>query len=214
VEPLGALFVPPDSHDRFWILILLLAVPTIAASLYALVVGQLPSALSYSALFLAPVFGYMLGNIHVIEESKTVAFCESCHEPMQPLVEAMRSDGTTLAGSHYQRGAVPSRNACYQCHSGYGMFGGAQAKMSGASHMIRSVTGRYEHPLRLAGTFDIQSCLNCHAGARTFREVGVHQDPSIQEGLLGGEMQCTACHGAAHPAAALNGLEAWEGVRP
>jgi len=211
VEPLGPLFVPPASPDRFWILILLFAVPTMAAALYALVRGQLPAALSYAVLFLTPVFGYVLGNIHLIEESKTVEFCESCHETMQPLAEAMRSDGSTLAAVHYQRGAVSYRDACYQCHSGYGIWGDARAKMSGASHMIRTITRSYEHPLRLVGTFDIASCLDCHAGARTFRSVEAHREPAIQEALLDGDLHCTpSCHAAAHPPAALNGLAAWE----
>lgn len=211
MEPLDPLFVPPASPDRFWILILLLALPTIAACVYALVRGRLPAALSYSTLFLVPVFAYILGNVHLVEESKTVEFCESCHETMQPVAEAMRSDDTTLAAVHYQRGAVSYRDACYQCHSGYGIWGDARAKMSGASHMFRTVTGSYEHPLRLVGSFDIGSCLDCHAGARTFRAVEAHQERSIQEALLDGDMSCTpACHAAPHPEAALNGLEAWE----
>lgn len=211
MESLGPLFVPPDSPDRFWILIMLFALPTTAAAVYALVRGRLPSALSYSVLFLTPVFGYVLGNIHLIEESKNVKFCGSCHETMQPLVEAIQSDGTTLAASHYQRGAVSHKSACYQCHSGYGIWGGTQAKMAGVTHMLNTITGSYTHPLRLVGDFDIQSCLNCHAAARTFREVEAHQLPSIQEALLSSELRCTStCHPPAHPPAALNGLAAWE----
>ena len=214
MEPLGPLFVPPDSLDRFWILILVFAVPTMAASVYALVRGRLPAALSYSVLFLTPVFGYVLGNVHLIEESKSVAFCGSCHETMEPLVEAMHTDGATLAASHYQRGAVSYRDACYQCHSGYGIWGGARAKRAGASHMLVTVTEGYTYPLRLVGTFDIRSCLNCHAGARTFREVAAHQQPSIQQALLTRELHCTpACHPPAHPPAALNGLAAWQRVQ-
>ena len=214
MESLGPLFVPPDSPDRFWILILLFALPTMAAALYALVRGRLPAALSYAVLFLMPVFGYVLGNIHVLNESKSVEFCGSCHETMQPLVEALQSDGATLAASHYQRGAVSHRDACYQCHSGYGIWGGTRAKMAGVSHMILTVTGNYTHPLRLVGTFDIQSCLNCHAGARTFRDVEAHRQPSIQRALLERDLHCTpACHPAAHPPAALNGLAAWERAR-
>ena len=211
MDALGPLFVPPDSPDRFFILILLLAAPTTAACLYALVRGRLPAALSYSTLFLVPVFAYVLGNVHLLEESKTVEFCESCHLTMQPVAEAMRSDGSTLAAVHYQRGAVSYRDACYQCHSGYGIWGDTRAKLSGASHMFRTFTGRYEHPLRLVGSFDIGSCLDCHAGARTFREVEAHQEPTVQQALLAGELSCTpACHAAPHPEAALNGLAAWE----
>jgi len=54
--------------------------------------------------------------------------------------------------------------------------------------------------------FDIDSCLNCHARAATFRAVEAHQDPDTQQALFKREMSCTGvCHVAAHPDEALNG---------
>ena len=62
--------------------------------------------------------------------------------------------------------------------------------------------------------FDIDSCLDCHAGARPFREAVVHQDADIQRMLIDREMGCTgSCHPAAHPPEALNGVEAWRASR-
>ena len=73
-------------------------------------------------------------------------------------------------------------------------------------HMLHAITGRYELPLKLNGTFDIDSCLGCHAGAASFRAVPAHQDHDVQEALLSHAMACTgACHPAAHPEAALTG---------
>jgi hypothetical protein len=214
IENLGPLFVLPTDPDRFWILILLVSIPTIAGACITLVQGRLPAALSYSVLLLLPVFGYVLGNLHVLDASKKVSFCGSCHETMSPVWDALRENEGTLAAKHYQRGAVSHRTACYQCHSGYGIWGGANAKLAGVNHMLHTVTGSYEYPLTMRGPFDIDSCLDCHAGAKPFREAVVHQDADIQRMLVDREMGCTgSCHPAAHPPEALQGLEAWRASR-
>jgi hypothetical protein len=78
--------------------------------------------------------------------------------------------------------------------------------MAGVMHMIRTVTGRYELPLKTHGPFDIDSCLGCHAHAPAFRAVEAHQEPDLQKQLLSGELSCTGlCHPAAHPESALKG---------
>jgi hypothetical protein len=76
-------------------------------------------------------------------------------------------------------------------------------------HMVRAMTGTYELPLKINGTFDIALCLSCHAGAPSFRAVEPHQSPDLQETLLDHSMRCTGmCHPAAHPEEALRGGEA------
>jgi len=83
------------------------------------------------------------------------------------------------------------------------------AKFAGVQHMIHTVTGGYEYPLKPRATFDIESCRSCHATAKPFREVEAHQDADMQAMLLTGEMSCTGvCHPAAHPDWALNGAKA------
>ena len=73
-------------------------------------------------------------------------------------------------------------------------------------HMVRTLTGDYKLPIELHGTFDIGSCLNCHATSPAFRDVKEHQDPDVQKALLSHEMSCTGvCHPEAHPASALTG---------
>lgn len=210
MEDLGPLFVPPSEPDRFWILVLLVSAPTILGALYALVRGRLPSALSMVSLFLLPVFTYLLGNLYLLEVSQKVSFCGSCHETMSPILDAIESDGSTLAAAHFQRGAVSREHACYQCHSGYGIWGGVHAKLAGVSHMWHTVTGNFEFPLQLHAPLNIDSCLNCHAQAVPFRSVEAHRDPGIQQMLLDRQMDCTGtCHPSAHPEAALHGAEAW-----
>jgi len=214
LKELGPLFVPLGGPDYFWILILVFAIPTIGLCLYTVVRGQLPAVLSASGLLLLPVFGYVLGNLHVLDESKSVEFCGSCHVTMPPLVESMKLPGNELAASHYQKGAVSRKDACYVCHSGYGIAGGFHAKLAGISHMIHTVKRSERYPLKMRNTFDIDSCLDCHAGAAPFRAVEMHRDPGIQQALVSREMGCTgACHVTAHPSAALNGAAAWAEAR-
>lgn len=208
MEELGPLFVPPHDPDRFWILVLLFALPAVGAALIALVRGRLPDALSSYAFLLVPVFAYVLGDIHVLQESKKVEFCGSCHTTMSPVVAAMKGDSDTLSAIHYRSGAVPHDEACYTCHSGYGIWGGVSAKRAGITHMLHTVTGGFDYPLELAGSFDIQACLNCHAEATPFRSVADHQDAELQAALLSREMTCTDCHPSAHPSHALNGVAA------
>lgn len=214
MDDLGPLFVAPHEPDRMGILIAVLAGTVIAAALITLVRGRLPTVLSYSGLLLLPLVGYLLGNMHLLEESKQVDFCGSCHLPMSPIVEAMRADTPYLASIHYRMGAVPHDAACYRCHGGYGLWGDAKAKYAGVTHMLHTITSDYDFPLQKSGTFDITSCLDCHAQAAPFRAQEVHRDPELQRSLLSGEIGCAGlCHPAPHPPEALEGAPAWKAAQ-
>jgi len=211
---LGPLFVAPHEPDRLGPVLALLAIATIAVGLAALVRGRLPDVFSFAGMLLVPLFIYVVGDLHLLEVSKKVEFCGSCHETMSPIVEAMRSDTEYLSSFHYRRGAVPHDSACYRCHGGYGLLGDTKAKMAGVMHMVRTATGWYEFPLQKVGTFDIQSCLDCHAQAAPFREQEAHRDPDLQKSLLSGELGCTGvCHSDPHPPEALEGAAAWAASR-
>jgi len=187
------------------VLPILVALPAAVILLWGLVRGRLPPALAVAGLAL-PAAAYGLGVLMVMEKSKDLHFCGSCHV-MTPVVESLHAtDGDSLAAIHYTRGLVPTAQACYTCHSGYGIWGTVGAKRAGVMHMVRAFTGWYVLPVHLNGTFDINSCLGCHAGAASFRAVTAHQDPDLQAALLNRSMSCTgACHPAAHPDAALTG---------
>ena len=204
---LGPLFAGPSGAGGVsWAAVLpaLVAVPAIALLVIGLLRGRLPTAFAAAAVLL-PVAAYALGSLYVLEGSKQTQFCGSCHV-MTPLVASLGENDGSLASTHYTRGLVPHDEACYTCHSGYGIWGGVDAKKAGVMHMVRTVTGRYELPLKTYGTFDIDSCLGCHAFAPAFRDVTEHQNVDIQKQIASGEMGCTGlCHPAAHPAAALSG---------
>src|SRR6516225_8374018 len=206
--PTGPLFTsPPVEPAVDWVRLLpiLVALPAAAILIWALVRGRLPPYAAVAALAL-PAAAYGLGMLMVMEKSKDVHFCGSCHV-MTPVVESLSAtDGSSLAAIHYTRGLVPTAEACYTCHSGYGIWGTFDAKKAGVIHMLRSLTGRYDLPIKLHGSFDINSCLGCHAGAASFRAVEAHQAPDLQAALLNHTMSCTGtCHPAAHPDSALTG---------
>jgi hypothetical protein len=210
-EDLGPLFVPPVDYHWFWIVVLIPAVLAIAVLMIALVRGHFPGGRVTgsgfaAAAFLLPLFAYGFGAIDLTEEAKRVEFCGSCHATMPPLVESLSSEEESLAAIHYQRGAVSRVEACYTCHSGYGIWGTVAAKQSGLGHMWRTLTGNYAFPLEHKGPFDIDSCQNCHAGTKAFRDVEEHRDPELAQAMVDREIGCTGdCHPAAHPDSALNG---------
>jgi hypothetical protein len=207
---LGPLFVRPDDPHYLWLAGAAVAVLCLVVAAIGLVRGRLPIAWGAIGLVAAPVFAYTIGYLFVLEESKQVEFCGSCHETMAPVVAAIArpetEDDETLSGLHWRRGAVDHRTACYQCHSGYGIWGAVGAKRAGMTHMLHTITGGYEFPLETRGPFDVGSCLGCHAEAEPFRAAEDHLDAELQEALLSGEMGCTGdCHPQAHPDDALLG---------
>jgi hypothetical protein len=202
---LGPLFQTPDDPHYLWIVGCAVALLAIAVLLIGLLRGRLPTLLVLPALLL-PVAAYGIGFLYMAEESKKVEFCGSCHEPMSALVKSVREDDDALSSLHYRRGRVPRDTACYQCHSGYGIWGAVGAKRAGLMHMLATVTGSYELPLE-ARRFDINSCLGCHAHTEDFRAEEDHQDPEVQSELLTGKIGCAGeCHEVAHPETALWGV--------
>jgi len=204
---LGPLFTGPETQAGTpWsaVLAALVALAAVALLLVGLLRGRLPAALAGAGVLL-PVAAYGLGSLYMLEGSKQTTFCGSCHV-MTPLLASLDAKDGGLAGTHYARGLVPHDEACYTCHSGYGIWGGVDAKIAGVMHMVRTVTGRYALPIALNGPFDIDSCLGCHAVTAAFRDVPAHQNEELQKQLLAREMSCTGiCHPPAHPAWALKG---------
>jgi hypothetical protein len=209
VDATSPLFAgPPAAHGIHWLPVLAALVGTAAAILllWGLIRGRLPPSYAVAAVLL-PVAAYALASLHMLEGSKQTSFCGSCHV-MTPLLKSLHGNDESLASIHYARGLVPHDQACFTCHSGYGIWGGLDAKMHGVMHMVRTVTGSYSLPLKLYQPFDIDSCLGCHASAASFRAVEAHQDPDLQKQLLSRELSCTgACHPSAHPESALTGGE-------
>jgi nitrate/TMAO reductase-like tetraheme cytochrome c subunit len=207
-EPsLGPLFDwPPSASPVSWlqILPLLVAFPALGIVGLGLVRGRLKPAIAVAGIVLFPLASYALGMFLIVEDSKKVEFCGSCHV-MAPIAGSLRG-GEGLAALHFRTGRISHDEACFVCHSGYGIWGTVDAKLAGVRHMLHTVTGNYDTPLALHGTFDINSCLGCHARAEAFRAVEAHRDLDTQKALVGREMSCVGiCHDLPHPESALVG---------
>jgi hypothetical protein len=211
---LGPLFVRPADPHYLWVLGVAIAAISIAFAVIGLVRGKTSLAAAAVGLIALPAFSYVIGTLFMMEESKRVTFCGSCHQPMRPVIAALETDTESLSSVHWHKGAVDHVEACYQCHSGYGIWGAFDAKRAGMTHMLHSITGAYEFPLQKHGHFDVKSCLGCHAETEAFRKVEDHQDGELQAALLSGELGCTGdCHPAAHPESALHGIAGEAGGR-
>ncbi len=201
------LFTHPGdlTEPIFGVLPLAIGVIAIGICLVGLIRGRLSGSLLAAGIVSLPVLAFALGNAVLLDRSKETQFCVSCHL-MQPIYDSTRADDGSLASLHVSRGAVPTSQSCYTCHSGYGMWGDVGAKTSGVLHMLHTVMGTYDLPLELYQPYNIDGCLQCHAESTGFRGVEVHATEEIQQALLSREMSCTgACHPAAHPAEALSG---------
>lgn len=208
-ETVGPLFVHPGDVGEpiFWVLPAGFAVAGALVCVVGLVRGRLDKTLLVSGVIFVPAIAYTLSDFVLMSRSKATSFCTSCHV-MQPVADSTHdADNGSLAAIHVTRGAVPTATSCYTCHSGYGIWGGVNAKVAGIRHMVSTVTGNYEFPLQLRGPYDISSCLACHAESAEFRsETAMPVHEAVAEALLSGEMGCAgACHPQAHPAESLSG---------
>jgi hypothetical protein len=205
-EDLGPLFATQTGIHLVWFVALAAAAVAIGVALYALVRGRVSREVGLAGLALVPGFALLLANLELLDHSKDVRFCGSCHEPMAPLVASMIHPTDSLASIHYRAAPSRVRRLRYTCHSGYGLLGDVAAKRAGLTHMWHQLRGSYEYPLAMRRPFDIDACLGCHRHAPRFRAVEAHMDKDLQAALVAHEMSCTgACHPAAHPPDALNG---------
>jgi hypothetical protein len=198
--------VGDGATPRLQILPIAVAVLAAAILLVGLVRGRLmPAAAATAGILFLPVAAYGLGALLLMEDLKQARFCGSCHI-MTPIVASLSAEGDSLAAVHYRRGLVSHEEACFVCHSGYGICGHRRRQDGWHPTHAPHRGERLYVSDRAQGAFDINSCLNCHARSATFRAVEAHQDQDTQQALFKREMSCTGvCHSAGHPAEALMG---------
>ncbi|SRR5579875_1549373 len=132
------------------------------------------------------------------EETKPVSFCNSCHV-MEPFVKDLTDpDSEHVAAQHYQHRWIAD-NQCYQCHTEYGLFGTAKAKMSGIRHIWKYYIAGYEKPIKLKGTYDNHICLHCHGPVEGYQTVKEHKN--YLKDLELNKQSCFSmdCHVSPHP---------------
>ncbi len=159
------------------------------------------SRLNYRSLmmigmFALPVVVVLSTGTTVLETTKTVESCASCHV-MDPFVnDLFNPESTTLAARHYKNRWI-SEYQCYTCHTTYGAHGTFEGKRDGFRHWLLYVTRTWEDPISFAGSYPNQNCTACHGGTQKFMEVDSHQ--ALSQKMMADEVSCTSCHGPAHP---------------
>lgn len=149
-------------------------------------------------LFTLPLFSLTATTAVVLEESKSVNSCGSCHS-MDPFVNDIRNPAsTTLAASHYLNKWI-TQDQCYECHTTYGIHGTLEAKSEGLGHWWRYVTDDWQRPISFRGKYPDADCLKCHEGTPKYQNAQPHQEAFAA--LAAGEVDCIFCHGPAHPSA-------------
>jgi cytochrome c nitrite reductase small subunit len=141
---------------------------------------------------------YLLNFGLAIQGSKGVEFCNSCHVMNQYVEDLEDPNSERLAAQHYQYRWI-SDHQCYTCHSDYGLFGGAEAKLAGMRHYWKNYVTGFERPIKIRGTYDNKRCLHCHGPVASYRETAEHQ--KNEAAIVSSEMSCLGsnCHVKTHP---------------
>jgi cytochrome c nitrite reductase small subunit len=148
------------------------------------------------SLFVLPVIIGLGTSVTVLETTKTVQSCGSCHV-MDPFVNDLYDpESSTLAARHFKNRWI-SEYQCYTCHTTYGAHGTFEGKRDGFRHWLLFVTQTWEDPITYAGSYPNMNCTACHGGTTAFRDIPSHQ--ALSSKLRADEVSCTSCHGPAHP---------------
>lgn len=147
-------------------------------------------------LFLLPLATTWSTSATVMEGTKSVEACNSCHV-MHPFVNDMTNPTSpTLAARHYRNNWI-AKDQCYACHVTYGITGTLEGKRDGFRQWVHYITNTYPNPIRFVGSYDNANCLACHQQTEKWNRVNSHR------ALLGefatNRITCITCHGPPHP---------------
>jgi nitrate/TMAO reductase-like tetraheme cytochrome c subunit len=146
------------------------------------------------------VYGAVQDNLR---QSRRVGFCLSCHEMGSYGASLEEDDDEMIPAVHFQNRLVDRREACYDCHTDYTLFGPLQAKWTGVKHMYVHYFRGAPERLELYHPYRATICLHCHAGARSFESEKAHREGGEEEALArlrAGERSCMerGCHDVVH----------------
>jgi cytochrome c-type protein NapC len=166
---------------------------------------------TFVAFFFLPVLCMFAAGSEHIERSKQTTFCLSCHV-MEPYGKSLYVDDPQhVPAAHFQNHRIPADEACYTCHTDYGLYGGIHAKMRGLHHIYTQYLGHPPAPdqIKLYTPYNNRECLHCHLGARSFMSNAIHM--AILDSLKTNEMSCitSGCHDTIHNVGSLNKVKFW-----
>jgi len=148
------------------------------------------------ALFVLPLTATLSTTATVMEGTKSVQACASCHV-MHPFVNDLKDpSSSTLAARHYRNSWI-ARDQCYACHVTYGATGTLAGKRDGFRHWVYYITNTYSDPIKYAGSYENSNCLACHRQTTKWEQVKSHQ--ALAEEFATDRVTCIRCHGPPHP---------------
>lgn len=147
-------------------------------------------------LFVLPITATLSTTATVMEGTKRVEACASCHV-MDPFVNDLKNPASpTLAARHYKNKWI-AKDQCYGCHISYGATGTIEGKRDGFRHWLYYVTGTYSDPIKFVGSYSNSNCLYCHEETRIWERVNSHN--ALRADLEQDFIACIRCHGPPHP---------------
>ena len=147
-------------------------------------------------LFILPITATTSTALTVLEGTKSVDACASCHV-MKPFVDDLKNlHSATLASRHYRNSWI-AKDQCYACHVTYGVNGTFEGKRDGFRHWLYYVTGTYQDPIQYTGSYPNSNCINCHGKTLKWQRVKSHH--ALFSDLSTGKIACIDCHGPPHP---------------
>jgi cytochrome c-type protein NapC len=165
--------------------------------------------LAFVGFLILPVLCMFWGASEHIDRSKQTQFCLSCHV-MEPYGKSLLVDDPAyIPAAHFQNHRIPVDEACYTCHTDYGMYGGFRAKMDGLQHIYVQYLGTIPNPVKLHKPYNNRECLHCHLGARSFESNPIHV--AILDSIKSHQTSCvtSGCHDTVHNVASLSQAKFW-----
>lgn len=203
-ETAATVFQPPEDVILIWAkrIGLMMTVASVIMILYPLLFrrdrlgGPHSKWMLFFGLCVMPLPVLFLSNAVGLEQSKDLSFCQSCHV-MQPFLSDMKDPDSDLLAARHYRNRLIQKEQCWTCHSDYGIFGTAQAKLGGLHDVYLYLTDAYELPIQLRQPYNFTICLGCHGESARFQQEQMHED--LVPDVVSGDIACTDCHEMAHP---------------
>jgi cytochrome c-type protein NapC len=157
--------------------------------------------LAFLGVFLLPALTLYLGFDRHMEQSKTRAFCLSCHVMQKYGQSLYVDDKEYIPAVHFQNNFVPRDKACFTCHTDYALYGDYRAKLRGLRHLFVQYAGVVPDTIHLYSPFNNRECLQCHGESRRFNaNAGHHDSDTTMVAMRAGRLSCltSGCHDVAH----------------
>jgi hypothetical protein len=197
------LYQPPKDYLMEWVkgLALVMAALSIALIAWTLAAhrGRLAGFRARLLLFIGvccvPFPAALMSAAVGREQSKAVAFCDSCHLMGAFVADMKDADSRSLSALHFRNRYIQNEH-CYSCHTDYGLFGTLEAKVGGMAHVWSEFSGAGSGAVRPKTNYRFTICLNCHGQSAKFVQQKAHG--GVVDKVMDGRAACTECHSLSH----------------